>query len=75
MTVKVISEREVLREAAEVLLQHMEPAKVARFWATWQIGEGNYLAIREQLFAGETVATLFEKVQAYQEDRKGNKAD
>jgi len=35
MTVKVISEREVLREAAEVLLQHMEPAKVARFWAIW----------------------------------------
>jgi len=39
------------------------------------MGEGNYLAIREQLFAGETVATLFEKVQAYQEDRQGNKAD
>ena len=75
MTVKVISEREVLREAAEVLLQHMEPAKVARFWAIWQMGEGNYLAIRAQLFAGETVATLFEKVQAYQEDRQGNKAD
>ncbi len=70
MTVKVISEQEVLQEAAEVLLQHMAPAKVARFWAVWQVGRGDYLAIREQLFAGETVTTLFEKVQAYQEGRK-----
>lgn len=66
MTVKVLSEQEVLLEAAEVLLEHLSPAKVARFWAAWQVGGGNYLAIREQLFAGETVTTLFEKVQTYQ---------
>lgn len=66
MTVKVISEQEVVQEGAEVLLEHLSPAKVARFWAAWQVGGGNYLAIREQLFAGETVTTLFEKVQAYQ---------
>ena len=66
MTVKVISEQEVVQEAAEVLLEHLSPAKVARFWAAWQVGGGNYLAVREQLFAGETVTTLFEKVQAYQ---------
>jgi len=69
MTVKVMREQEVLQEAAEVLLEHLSPAKVARFWATWQVGGGNYLAIREQLFAEETVTTLFEKVQAYQRGR------
>jgi hypothetical protein len=68
MTVKVISEQEVLQEAAEVLLQHMAPAKVARFWAAWQVGGGNYLAIREQLFGGETVTTLYGKVQVYQQE-------
>jgi hypothetical protein len=68
MTVTVISEQEVLQEAAEVLLQHMAPAKVARFWAAWQVGGGNYLAIREQLFGRETVATLYEKVQVYQKE-------
>ncbi len=46
----------------------MEPAKVARFWAAWQVGGGSYLAIREQLFAEETVATLVEKIRAYQEE-------
>lgn len=67
MTVKVMREQEVLEEAAEVLLERLSPAKVARFWAAWQVGGGNYLAIREQLFAEESVQTLFEKVQAYQE--------
>lgn len=38
-------------------------------WAPWQMGEGDYLALRDQLFEGETVATLFEKVRAYQEQR------
>jgi hypothetical protein len=47
MTVQVIREQEVLQEAAEVLWQHMTPAKVARFWVAWQVGGGNYLAIRE----------------------------
>ena len=61
MTVKVLSEQEVLREATEVLLEHLSPAKVARF-----CGWGNYLTLREQLFAGETVTTLFDKIQAYQ---------
>lgn len=66
MTVKVIREQEVVQEVAGVLLKHLSPAKVARFWAAWQVGGGNYLAIRERLFAEETVTTLFEKVQAYQ---------
>ena len=66
MVVKLLSEQEVLQEALEVLLEHLSPAKVARFWAAWQVGNGNYLATREQLFAEETVATLYEKVQAHQ---------
>jgi len=66
MTVKVMNEQQVTQEALEVLLEHLSPAKVAHIWATWQIGRGNYLTIREQIFAQETVETLFEKVQAYQ---------
>ena len=68
MTVKMMSEQEVVQEAVDVLLKHLSPAKVARFWAAGQLGKGNYLAMREQLFAGETVETLFEKVQKEQEE-------
>lgn len=40
MTVKVMREQEVLQEAAKVLLKYLEPAKVARFWAAWQVDGG-----------------------------------
>jgi len=71
MTVTVIREQEILRVAVDVLWEHLSPAKVVRLWAAWQMGEGDYLALRDQLFEGESVATLFEKVLAYQE-HEGN---
>lgn len=70
MSVKVPSEQEVLQEAAEVLLQHMTPAKVARFWAAWHVGKEDYVAMRQQLFAGETVETLVKKIKTYEESSK-----
>jgi len=67
MTVTVIREQDVLREAIDVLWEHLSPAKVVRLLATWQIGSGDYLTLRDQLFDEERVATLCDKVQAYQE--------
>lgn len=67
MTVTVMREQDIWREAARVLQQNLSPAKVVRLWATWQMGEGDYLDLRDQLFEGENVATLFEEVRKYQE--------
>lgn len=67
MTVQVLREQEVFQDAIRVLMEHLEPAKATRVWASWQVGEGNYLSIRDQLFGNETVASLYEKVQAYQD--------
>lgn len=58
--------QEVTQEAVEVLFEHLSPAKVARLLVAWQVGKGNYLTLRDQLFGKETVASLFEKVEAYQ---------
>lgn len=69
MTIQVPSERQVIKEAAQVLLTHMSPAKAARFWASWQVGEGDYLAIREQLFAKETVKSLYRKIEEFQKKK------
>jgi hypothetical protein len=44
----------------------MSPAKVARVLAALQLGRRNYLALRDRLFAGETVQTLADKIEAYQ---------
>jgi len=63
MAVEIISEREILREAETVLVRHLGPAKTARVWAAWHQGAGDYLEIRERLFEGETVETLYEQVR------------
>jgi len=70
MTIHVPSERQIIQEVTQVLIQHMSPAKAARFWASWQVGEGDYLAIRKQLFDKETVASLFEKIENYQKEKE-----
>lgn len=71
MTIHVASERQVIQEAAQVLMIHMSPAKATRFWASWQVGEGDYLVIREQLFAKETVKSLYKQIEEFQ--KKKNK--
>jgi hypothetical protein len=48
---------------------HLTPAKLARFWAYWQIGQGDYLDWRDEEFAAETVDSLYEKVLTFQEKR------
>ncbi|MGB7444994.1 MAG: hypothetical protein WA919_28320 [Coleofasciculaceae cyanobacterium] len=67
MTIKVINDQQALQDGLEVLIAHLEPAKLARFIAACQLGEGDYLKIKDKLFAKETVASLYEKVKAYQD--------
>ena len=70
MNVHVLSERQINLEAVQVLMQHMSPSKATRFWASWQIGEGDYLAIRDQLFQNETVDSLYEQIKKFEEEKK-----
>ena len=42
----------------------MPASKVARPPATLQVGTGDYVKTRDQLFAGETVDSLFEQAKA-----------
>jgi hypothetical protein len=66
MTVQVANEATVMREVAQVLLKHLAPDKVARFWAAWQVGQGDYLAWRDAQFADETVDSLYEAIVQFQ---------
>lgn len=70
MNIKMTREQEVIREALEILEKHMEPSKIALILSLWQTGGGDYLTIRDQLFAGETVKTLYDKIQAYQKSKE-----
>jgi N-dimethylarginine dimethylaminohydrolase len=66
MTIHVTSERQVMQEAAQVLMRHMSPAKATRCWASWQVGEGDYLVVRDQIFAKETVKSLYKQIDEFQ---------
>jgi hypothetical protein len=67
MITQVIGEADVMREASEVLLAHLDPAKIARVWANWHTGQGDYLQWRDEEFEGETVADLYEQIAAFQD--------
>jgi hypothetical protein len=58
-----------ITEAVEVLMERLPAAKVARLLFSWQIGQGDYLKMRDELFAGETVDSLYEKAKT----RNGSK--
>ncbi len=54
---------EVLKEATVILLNHLSLAKMARLIAAWQRDDSDYLNIQNQLFEGETVDTLYDKLK------------
>ncbi len=64
MSVKVQNESATTAEAVEVLMERLPASKVARLLSSWQIGQGDYLKLRDELFPGETVDGLFEKAKA-----------
>jgi hypothetical protein len=71
MNTKTLNEQEVIHEAMTILLEHMEPAKVAKFLAARPVLRGDYLLLRERLFAGETVESLAAKISEF-ERSQGN---
>ncbi len=58
MSLIVESEVANTAEAVGILMERLPASKVARLLASWQVGQGDYLALREELFAGETVDSL-----------------
>ena len=68
--IQLKSEQQVLQEGMQVLLSNMEPSAVARFWAACNIGRGDYLKLKDELFAQESVASLYSKIQEFQESKR-----
>ncbi len=70
MMIQVKSEQQVLQEGLQILLSHMEPSKVARFWAACNAGSGDYVKLKDELFAEESVASLYSKILEFQEPQR-----
>ncbi|MFH1629518.1 MAG: hypothetical protein ABIE47_12455 [Pseudomonadota bacterium] len=66
MNIVVSSEQEILQEGETVLIKHLGPSKAARFLSAWRQGAGDYLKIREKLFEGETVDSLYDNIVEFE---------
>ena len=64
MSVTVPNESATTAEAVEVLMERLPASKVARLLSSWQIGQGDYLKMRQELFASETVESLYQAANA-----------
>jgi hypothetical protein len=60
MSVTVQNESATTAEAVEILMERLPASKVARLLSSWQVGHGDYLKSRDELFAGETVESLYQ---------------
>lgn len=69
MSVTVPNEAATTAEAVEVLMERLPSSKVARLLSSWQIGQGDYLKLREELFGGETVDSLYQAASANRESK------
>lgn len=67
--IEVKSEQQVLHEGFQILLSNMEPSEVARFWAACNVGRGDYLKLKDELFAQESVDSLYSKILEFQATR------
>ena len=64
--IQVKSEQQILQEGLQILLAHMEPADVAQFWAACNLRGGDYLELKDELFAQESVDSLYSKILDFQ---------
>jgi len=72
MRVNLADDQQILAEALKILVKEMEPWKVARFVAYLGLGSGDYLETKDKLFTGETVDSLYEKIQAFAQRKQNN---
>lgn len=68
MKINMETDREIIQEAFQVLMQHLESSKVMRFLAICNSENGDYLQLKDQLFEGETVDSLYDKIKALEDE-------
>ncbi len=63
---KTLNNQQILEEVFKLLMQQLEPWKVAHFWAIGQFGEGDYLKDKYQQTDTETFDDVVQDVLRYQ---------
>lgn len=64
MKIELNTDQQIIEEVFEILIENLSPSKVSRFWKICNLGNGDYPLLKEQLFVGETVDSLYDKIKA-----------
>lgn len=70
MKINMDTDREIIQEAFQVLIEHLDAFKVIRFLAICNSGNGDYLQLKDKLFEGETLDSLYEKIKDLEDQEK-----
>ncbi|MBF2057325.1 MAG: hypothetical protein IGQ45_08890 [Cyanobacterium sp. T60_A2020_053] len=65
MKINLNTDQEIIEEAFNVLIDHLDVVKVMRFWEICHLGQGDYSHIKRQLFEDETVDSLYDKIKGF----------
>ncbi len=66
MKINLNNDQQIIEEAFGILIKNLDSSKLSRFWTICNLGSGDYSQLKEQLFVEETVDSLYEKIQAHE---------
>jgi hypothetical protein len=69
MKINLQNDQQIVEEAFSLLIENLEPSKIARFWQICNLGSEDYSQLKDKLFAGETVDSLYDKIKAQENQR------
>jgi hypothetical protein len=69
MKINLSNDQQIIEEVFNVLIENLDTSTVMRFWKICNLENSNYSQIKEQLFAGETVDSLYDKIKAMEEEQ------
>ncbi len=70
MAIRIPSEQEIWQEAMEILLTQLGPGKAIRLLSALQMGHGDYMRERKEIFGHLSVAELAKQVRRYERRKR-----
>lgn len=67
MKIDLKNDQQIVAEVFNLLIENLEPSKVARFWQICSLGTEDYSQLKDKLFEGETVDSLYDKIKAQEQ--------
>lgn len=64
MKINLKNDQQIVEAAFGLLIENLEPSTVARFWQLCNFSTEDYSQLKERLFMGETVDSLYTKIKA-----------